>query len=125
VAPGLRRSEQRTAALTSTEIDASGEQQQPPDVPMAMAVFKPEPARDSRGHYEGMRLEGSGDEASLAAYGLKRDDVITSVNGRAITSQALAMAALQEISSGTPALVTVRRDSVLQDISLTFQTTGG
>jgi S1-C subfamily serine protease len=67
-----------------------------------------------------MRVWGNGSGSGLLQLGLRRNDVITHVNGHPIDSSAAAQRALNELSSGAALKVTVERNGAPEDISLTF-----
>jgi len=56
---------------------------------------------------------------------LQRNDVITQINGRSITSASAAQQALQQLSSGSPVNVTVERDGAPIQLPVTISDDGG
>jgi type II secretion system protein C len=90
----------------------------------AQAVLRPRP-HHAKGHYDGLEIVGWGDGSALAPLGLQRNDVITQINGRSITSAGAAQQALQQLSSGLPVNVTVERDGAPIQLPVTISDDGG
>ena len=97
----------------------------PANRPPALALLKPQIHLDADGHYNGMRVLGDAGGRSLAQYGLARDDVITKINGRALTTPELAQQGLAQMSSGATVTLTVVRNGASQELPVTLAPGGG
>lgn len=86
-------------------------------------ILRPQAHRDVEGQYDGIQVMGL--EGRLAPLGLQRTDVISAVNGQAITSDAEAKKILQQLNGGNTALLTVQRDGVAVQLPLTIAEPGG
>ncbi len=89
----------------------------------AQAVLLPQVRRDADGRYHGIQVMSS--DSRLSSLGLQHADVITEINGRAITSASEAQQALQQLSSGTTAMVVIERDGSPMQVPLTISEDGG
>jgi type II secretory pathway component PulC len=84
----------------------------------AQAALRPQAHHDSDGQYDGMQVMGIA--GRLAPLGLQRDDVITEIDGNPITNNNAAQQALQQISSGTPVMVTVNRGGTVVQLPISM-----
>jgi type II secretion system protein C len=98
---------------------------QPANRPPAMLLLKPQVHLDANGHYNGMRIVGPENGSTLASFGLARDDVITKINGRALSTPELTRQGLAQMSTGTTVMVTVERGGISQDLQVTLPGGGG
>jgi type II secretory pathway component PulC len=94
----------------------------PPNRPPAWVAVAPQPYLSDDGSYVGMRVIGAG--PAVYRMGLKPNDVVTYVNGRAIDGADATRQALQELSNGAPAIATILRDGATLEVPLTFSTAG-
>ncbi len=112
---------QQVGMTDRQEKGSSAEDERPPTSILADALLKPEAWVDpASGNYGGMTLPGKANRANLNKYGFKDEDVITAVNGRKISSFGASQKALKDMSNGAPATVTVLRDGVPQQLSVTL-----
>ena len=111
---------QQTPLTTSTVATWHAPPGQPANRPPAMMLLKPQVHLDANGHYNGMRIVGPGNGNALASFGLARDDVITKINGHALSTPELARQALAQMSTGATVMVTVERGGISQDMSVTL-----
>jgi type II secretory pathway component PulC len=88
----------------------------------AEALFNPQPHRDSDGGYAGIEVTGA--DATLLHFGLQRADVITQIDGHAITSAKAAQQALKQLSSGSAVMVTVERAGAPMTLPITISEDG-
>lgn len=72
------------------------------------------------GRMVGVRLNAGPQQALVAAFGLRPDDVVTAVNGIALDSPARAAEVARALASASGASVTVRRDGRLETLSVTL-----
>jgi type II secretory pathway component PulC len=79
--------------------------------------------RDSDGEYNGLQVMGA--DARLSPLGLQRTDVITAIDGHAITSANDGQQALQQLSGGSTVMVTVERNGSPLQLPLTISENGG
>jgi type II secretion system protein C len=98
--------------------------ERPPNFILAAAAFQPGPSLDDDGNYRGFSLSSNEGHGNLAKYGLKDQDIITAVNGHTITSQLGGLKVLKEIKSGVPATVTLLRNGLPTQISVTIDDDG-
>ena len=119
-APSLGSSPKPSAlALAEKEIPPELADRAPNFV-LADALLKPDPWIDASGTYAGMSLSGKTNSSTLKQYGFMERDVITAVNGHPITNVITAQKALKEMSKGTATALTVVRDGVPQQMSVTL-----
>jgi type II secretory pathway component PulC len=89
----------------------------------AQALLRPQAHHDADGKYDGLQVMNL--DSRLSPLGLQRADVITEIDGRAITSANMAQQALQQLSSGTTVMVTVERQGSPMQLPLTISENGG
>ena len=89
----------------------------------AEALFNPQPHRDSDGSYAGIEVTAA--DATLSYFGLQRADVITQIDGHAITNANAAQRALKQLSSGSTVMVTVERGGAPMTLPITISEDGG
>ena len=94
--------------------------ERPQNFILADALLQPAPWVDASGNYAGMTLVGKTNASTLKQYGFKDEDVITAVNGRPITSVLTAQKALKEMSKGVPTAVTIVRNGLPTQMSVTL-----
>jgi type II secretory pathway component PulC len=131
----LPRAIHGSLALTSTTLAAAAAvpetrsreerlRERPQNQTPALLELRPSLHR-GLGRFDGMRVWGAGDGSNLAAYGLRRNDVIREVNGEAIDDVTAEYRALEAMSRGHPVAITVERSGNVFTLQLGFTDTGG
>ena len=100
--------------------EPAGIYRRPDNQPPALLELRPNLHTGASGHFDGMRVWGSGDGHNLEAYGLKRNDVIREVGGESITTSEAKRRALDTLSKGQPVSVTVERNGAMFQLQLGF-----
>ena len=113
-----------TAADKPEKEIPPGLAERPQNFVLADALLNPAPWIDASGKYAGLQLMGRMNTKTLKQYGLQDQDVITAVNGRPINGFRLAQQALKDMSTGQPAAITVVRNGIPQQLSVTLQDDG-
>lgn len=78
----------------------------------------------SVGRFDGMRVLGAGDGSNLMPYGLRRNDIIRTVDGQPINTIDAQYRALDTLSRGHPVDVTVQRNGNVFTLQLGFNDSG-
>jgi type II secretory pathway component PulC len=115
----------RLAAAASAEerhgdLEPVGIHRRADNQPLALLELRPNLHTGASGHFDGMRVWGTGDGHNLEAYGLRRNDVIRAVGGESITNAEAKRRALDTLSKGQPVSVTVERNGALFQVQLGF-----
>ncbi len=90
-------------------------QQQPANLARLLRIS---PANDPEGNLVGYTLAPGNDPQLFEQLGLQNGDVVTEVNGLALTDPQNSATALQSLQSGEPVTLKLMRDGVEQDLSL-------
>lgn len=106
------------------DLDPVGIHRRPDNQPPAVLELRPNLHTGASGHFDGIRVWGTGDGHNLEAYGLKRNDVIREVGGESITNAEAKRRALDTLSKGQPVSVTVERNGALFQAQLGFSEAG-
>lgn len=102
------------------DLEPAGIHRRPDNQPPALLELRPNLHTGTSGHFDGMRVWGTGDGHNLDAYGLRRNDVIRAVGGESITTSEAKRRALDTLSKGQPVSVTVERNGALFQVQLGF-----
>jgi len=89
----------------------------------AALALRPRPHRGRDGRYDGMEVTANA-AADPGQLGLQASDVITRINGKAITSPVLAQEALSQITNGDPVTLTVERGGSERQVALNVPENG-